>query len=209
MSRRPGPTAAAWAAVVGLYLVAGLVSPAMFQVSQVLNILQVAAFLGLIATGQTLVILIGGIDLAQAGVVTLTNIVATSIMLGDAGNIPAAVLACLALAALVGMLNGLLVTRLRITPLVATLAMNAILFGAALVFTGGAPRGSAAAAFNVIGQGSVLGVPLSAIVWLGIALPLAFATTRTVWGRQLYATGANPRAAELMGVAVERVQLSA
>lgn len=198
-----------WIAVVALYLVSGAISPAMLQVGQVLNILQVASFLGLIATGQTLALLVGGIDLSQAGVVTLTNIVATSLMLGDPANILPAVLACLALAALIGLLNGLMVAWLGIGPLVATLAMNGILFGAALLYTGGAPRGGAAPGFTLLGQGSIGLVPVPTLLWLAVALGLAFVTRRSVWGRQLYAVGANPVAARLMGMPVRRIELSA
>ena len=200
---------AVWIAVALLYVISGLISPSMFQVGQVVNILQVASFLGVVALGQVIVILTGGIDLSQAGLITLTNIVATSLMLGQAENIAAAVTICLALAVLVGLMNGLLVVLIGITPLVATLGMNAILFGAALVYTGGAPRGEAADAFEVIGTGRVFGIPAPTLIWLALAAALFVLTRRTVFGRWLYATGANPVAARLMGVPVERVTVAA
>lgn len=200
---------AVWIAVILLYIVSGLVSPAMFQTSQVMNILQVAAFLGVIALGQTMVILVGGIDLSQAGTITLVNIVATSLMLGQSENIAIALIACLALALVVGLLNGLLVIIVGITPLVATLGMNSILFGAALVYTGGAPRGDVAPAFEVLGTGDVLGLPAPALIWLVVAVALFALTRMSVFGRWLYATGANPDAAALMGVPVERVTVGA
>ncbi len=198
-----------WVAVVALYAVSALISPAMFQGSQVLNILQVAAFVGVIACGQTLVLLVGGIDLSQAGTVTLVNIVATSIMMGQDANIAAAVLTCLALAVLIGAVNAFVIIVLKVTPLIATLSMNSILFGAALVYTGGAPRGSSADAFNWIGQGSLAGIPTSTIAWAVVALALAWLTRSTVYGRWLYAVGANPDAARLMGVPVRPVTASA
>ena len=71
---------AIWIAVILVYLVSGLISPGMFQISQALNILQIAAFLGIVAIGQTLALLVGGIDLSVAGVVTMSNIVVTSVM---------------------------------------------------------------------------------------------------------------------------------
>jgi ribose transport system permease protein len=129
-----------WAAVALLYIVAAIISPAMLKPEQMLNILQVAAFLGLVATGQTMALLTGGIDLSVAGVVTMTNIVATSLMLGQNHNIPLAVICCVILGAFVGAINGILIAVLRVAPIIATLAMNSILFGAALVYTGGAPR---------------------------------------------------------------------
>src|SRR5437763_16029676 len=169
-----GQFGAVWIAVVALFLVSGLISPAMLQLGQVLNILQVAAFLGVLATGQTIAVLVGGIDLSQAGMVTLVNILSTTIMLGSDANTASAVLLCLVAAAAVGLLNGAIVTLLNITPLIATLAMNSILFGAALVFTGGAPHGDASAGFQWIGAGSVSGVPVSTIFWLAIALAVAW-----------------------------------
>jgi ribose transport system permease protein len=195
---------AVWLAVIGLYIVTGLISPAMFQPSQVLNILQVSAFLGVIATGQTLALLTGGIDLSQAGVVTLVNIVAADVMNGSDANIPAAVALCALLAFAVGALNGVLVMRLGVTPLIATLGMNSILFGAALVYTGGAPHGSVALGFQGIGTGTVLGLPAPTLLWLACALAIAWVSRRTVLGRALYAAGANPRAARLMGVPLGR-----
>jgi ribose transport system permease protein len=200
---------AVWIAVVGLYILSGVISPAMFQISQVLNILQVASFLGVIALGQTVVVLSGGIDLSQAGMVTLTNIAATSLMLGQPENIGLAVAVCLAMAVAIGALNGILVAVFGITPLIATLGMNAILFGAALVYTGGAPRGAAAEAFTVVGTGSLLGIPAPTLIWMLLAALVLLITRGTVFGRWLYATGANPRAAALMGVPVQRVVVAA
>jgi len=191
-----------WYAVVLLYVVASIWSPAMLSTDHVMNMMQVAALLGLVATGQVIALLVGGIDLSVGGVVTLTNIVATSIMLGQDASIPMAIAACLVLGALVGAINGFIVAVLNIAPLITTLAMNSILFGAALVYTGGATRGSAAPAFKIIGQEDVFGVPLSALAWLAIAILVAIMLRRTRFGRWIYAVGANPVAARLMGVPV-------
>lgn len=198
-----------WIAVVALYAVASIISPTMLKPDQLMNILQVAAFLGVMATGQTLVLLVGGIDLSVAGMVTLTNIVAASLMVGDNGNIALAVGVCLSLSLCVGLINGVLVAVLRVAPIIATLSMNSILFGAALVYTKGAPSGATAPAFNAIAQGRLLGVPGSAIWWLVLALGVAFVMRRTTFGRWIYATGANARAAYLMGVPVTAVLVAA
>ena len=195
---------AIWPAVIGLYIVSGLISPGMFQFAQILNVFQVAAFLGVVATGQTLALLLGGIDLSVAGVVTLTNILVTSWMSGRAENAPLAVAVCLITAAAVGFLNGLFIAGLGITPLVATLGMNSVLFGAALVYTGGAPHGSVATQFGIFGQGYIAGLPVSTICWLAITFAVAWLLRCTTFGRSVYATGANPVAAHLMGILVAR-----
>jgi ribose transport system permease protein len=199
---------AIWFAVLILYAISGLFSPGMFQVSQVLNIFQVAAFLGVIATGQTLALLTGGIDLSVAGVVTMANIVSTSIMAGRDGNLFAGIIVCLLLAALVGLANGLIVTVIRITPLVATLGMSSILFGVSLVYTGGAPHGAISPAFAFFGQGHVMALPVSTLCWLAIALAMAWISVQTVFGRQLYAVGANRSAARMMGIPVVRIVIT-
>lgn len=200
---------AVWFAVIGLYALAAVISPPMLQLGQVFNILQVASFLGVIALGQFVVVLSGGIDLSQAGVVTLTNIVATSVMLGQDSMILPAVAICLGLAVVIGVLNGTMVAVLGITPLVATLGMNALLFGSALVYTGGAPRGAGAPALEVIGNGTLGGMPVATMIWLALALGLWALMRRTVLGRWLYSIGGNSRAAHMMGVPVERVTITA
>jgi ribose transport system permease protein len=198
-----------WFAVILLYAVSGLFSPGMFQVSQVLNILQVAAFLGVVAAGQTLALLTGGIDLSVAGVVTMANIVSTSIMAGRDGNMFMAVATCILLAATVGLINGLMITIIRVAPLIATLGMNSILFGAALVYTHGAPHGSISPGFAMFGQGHLMVFPVSTICWLTVALTIAWVTRQTVFGWQLYAVGANSTAARMMGIPVRRIVIVA
>jgi ribose/xylose/arabinose/galactoside ABC-type transport system permease subunit len=198
-----------WLAVLLLYGLSGLVSPAMLSGNQVLNVMQVAAFLGLVAIGQTFALLVGGIDLSVGGVVTLTNIVSTSIMLGENGNILPAVAVCIGLGIVVGAVNGALVAYLRVAPLIATLAMNSMLFGAALVYTGGAPHGSIAGGFKWPGQGSLFGLPASTLCWLVAGFAVAFALRRTTFGRWIYAVGANKQAARLMGVPVAATLIGA
>jgi len=198
-----------WIAVIALYFVSGLVSPGMLQVAQVLNTLQVSAFLGVIATGQTLALLVGGIDLSVAGVVTMSNIVSTSVMLGRQDRMVSGIAICLLIAATVGLVNGWMITVLRVTPLVATLGMNSILFGAALVYTGGAPHGTVSPGFLVFGQGQLLGLPVSTLCWLAIALGMVWLTQKTIFGRRLYAVGANPVAARIVGIAVGRTVTAA
>jgi ribose transport system permease protein len=200
---------AVWMAVILLYLVSGLISPGMFQISQALNILQIAAFLGIVSIGQTLALLVGGIDLSVAGVVTMSNIVVTSLMVGRSETLVPALVISLLLAAAVGLINGSLITLARVTPLVATLGTNSILFGGALVYTGGAPHGSISPEFAVCGQGHIFGLPVSTVCWLAIGLAMTWITRQTTFGRRLYAVGANPAAARLMGVPVNRMLICA
>lgn len=203
--RRIGPI---WFAVVIMYIIFGIISPGMLRPSQMLNILQVSAFLGLVTIGQTLALLVGGIDLSVSGVVTLTNIVLASVMSGRGEQTLPAVLIVLALCVLVGLVNGVLISVVRVTPLIVTLATSSVLFGAALVYTGGAPHGSVTDQFAQIGQGYVGGLPWSAVIWLATAAIMFFVTRKTVFGRRIYEVGANRRAAWILGTRVDLVVIS-
>ncbi|MBV9674345.1 MAG: ABC transporter permease [Verrucomicrobia bacterium] len=200
---------AVWLAVIALYGVSGLISPGMLQLSQAINILQISAFLGIVATGQTLALLVGGIDLSVAGVVTMSNIVSTSVMAGLPQNLWIGVFMSLSLAGMVGVINGVLVTMFRISPLVATLGMNSILFGSALVYTQGAPHGAISPGFDLLGRGHISGLPLSTISWLIIAIAMIWVTRQTVFGRYLYAIGANSTAAYLNGIPIRFTKICA
>ncbi len=198
-----------WIAVIALYLLSGLASPAMLTLHQLLNVLQVAAFLGVVSLGETFALLVAGIDLSVAGVVTMTNILATAFMGGHGGSVALGVAVPLAVAAIVGMINGLLVAIVGITPLIATLGSNAVLYGGALLYTGGAPHGGTQPGFAALGQGSVGGLPASMLIWFAIALACTVLLRHTVYGRRLYAIGANARAARFTGIAVRPILVSA
>jgi ribose transport system permease protein len=201
-------SAPVWIAVVLLFLLASAISPAFMSVGELRNIFQITAFLGIAAIGQTIALMVGGIDLSIGGVVTLTNILATSLMDGRNGAILPSIGACLLGGILIGLVNGTLIAYLRVTPMIATLSTNSILFGIALVYTGGAPHGSAAPLFIPIGQGHIGSVPASGVSWIVVALAMAYVLRRTVFGRWVYAVGANPVAARLMGVPVQPVLLA-
>lgn len=201
-----------WLATVALFCVGFVLQPNSLSLNQILNVLQVASFLGIVAIGQTIVILTGGIDLSVSGVVTLVNIVTAKVMLGDAGMIVPTVLLCLGIGLGVGIVNGILVTKARIVPLIVTLAMQAVLFGSALLITGGIPSGGVPQEFTFIGQGRIselFNFPVAAIIWITLTVAFAILTRRTVYGRRLYAVGSNARAAHMAGVPVDPTLITA
>lgn len=194
--------------MAAVFLLSGVLSPGTMTFDHFADVLQVASFLGVAALGQAAVILGGGIDLSIGGVITLSNIVAPAVMNGDPGRIVPVTLFCLLLGALVGLVNGLLVTRVHITPLIATLSMNSILFGAALVYTRGAPRGAVPPGFVAFGQTSFLGIPAVTWVWWLCVAIFALLLGRSTFGRRVYAVGANRLASWMTGVNVQQVSLA-
>ncbi|CUI85759.1 ABC transporter permease [Cognatishimia activa] len=190
-----------------------LIVGASFTFPQVLSIdylsqqLQIAAFLGILAAGATLVILLGHIDLSVPWTLNGAAIVATA--MAGSGNeilIACAIPAALLFGAVVGAINGLGVTILRIPSMVWTLAMNSILLGISVLNTGGFnPKGESSATMSWLASGTVASIPVAFLVWMTISTALALLMMRTGYGRYLRSIGFNERAVYLSGVSTKTV----
>jgi ribose transport system permease protein len=181
----------------------GFVEPANLRAQLVL-----ASYLAVLAGGQTLVILTGGIDLSVAWNLNLAAILLTQVSGGR--NDPGAFAVALGAAALVGSLNGMGVAFLRIPSLVMTLGMNAVLAGFTLVYTNGSPQGDAPPLSRELAVGRIGGwLPWALVFWALFAAALIVLLRRSVYGRRLYAVGNNPKAAYLSGVPVRWVLVGA
>jgi ribose transport system permease protein len=187
--------------LIGL-IVLGITTPSGFNSHRILTILGQSAPLGVVSIGQTFVLLVGGIDLSVGSVINMTSIIAAVIMNGQNSNMPLAIITALIAAAAVGLINGLLVAKLRISPMLATLAVSTVIQGCYFVYTGGQPKGNIAPAFAVVANGWSAGnlVPYEFLVWLLICLITAFLLYWTIFGRRLYAVGANSTSAWLSGI---------
>lgn len=205
------PVIIAAAIAIVLVVIGGVVKPGFASADQIVNMLRVASFLGFIAIGQTLVILSGGegIDLSVGTVATLGAILASRTMAGSDAMLVPGILLALAVAAAIGLVNGLGIVFLKIPPFVMTLGMLGVVGGLILVVTGGVADGRAAPALVQLVNGRFLfGIPGILIVWAVLAILVTLLLRGTVFGRQLYAVGASREAARLSGVPVRRVLLS-
>jgi ribose transport system permease protein len=193
---------------MGLFALGGVLRPGFASFELAVNILRLAAFLGIIAAGQTLVIISGGegIDLSVGAVVTLGAIIVFRIVDGrDELVLPALALA-LAAGALIGAINGLGITLLRIPPLVMTLGMTGVVQGLILAVTRGQLEGGASPLMNRLIAGSLgFGIPGVLFIWLLIGAGLWLLLERTTYGKQLFAIGVNRTTARLSGVNVPAV----
>jgi ribose transport system permease protein len=207
-SLRLNPPLIALLLSVTLFVLGGLVRPGFANAEQAANIIRLAAFLGIIGAGQTLVIIGGGsgIDLA---VVTLAAILFFRISDGsDAAFLPA-LGAALAVGALVGLLNGLGITLLKIPPLVMTLAMTGLVAGTVRAVTRGELLGGTPPLLqSAISDDIAFGLSGVVVVWLVLGVLLWVLLERTVYGKQLVAIGVNRTTARLSGVRVNRVVLA-
>ncbi|MER9834467.1 ABC transporter permease [Mesorhizobium sp. M0145] len=192
--------AGAFAVAVALHLLGTLLIPGYSQPFAIRALLVIASLLAVASIGQTLVVILGGIDLSIPFIIGFANVVAAQLY-GGGWNFALVCAVVVALAILIGALNGLISRGLDIHPLIVTLGTGMIVQGAVLLWTGGFPSGSAPQAVSAfVSIGGSVGplpvpglVPCVAVLTLLVALVLA----RTPYGRRLYALGSNPGAAPL------------
>ncbi|MEU6788725.1 ABC transporter permease [Nonomuraea angiospora] len=170
----------------------------------VVGIQQRSAALGIVAIGQTLAILAGSLDLSVAYLISLTSLIAAEIMAGQDGNIVPAVAAVLGVSALVGLINGLVITRLQVHAFIATLGVALIIRGIVDHLYDG-PAGKVPESFQILGYSRIGPIPISALLWAGVAVVAWFLLSRTRLGYRIYAVGGNEEVARLSGIRTGRV----
>jgi ribose transport system permease protein len=196
-----------WVGLILLFVCSFIVAPGTMTRGSILAMLPFAGILAIVATGQTLVIQQRGLDMSAIGMVSLAGIVMART--GFAFNsIVLAVIFTVCIGGIVGIINGALISRVAITPLVATLAVNALLIGCARSLTGNVPV-DVPTVMQTISHAQFLGLPAN--VWFALAFVTTawIITRKTTVGRRFVAVGVNPRAAEAAGVAVLKYRIGA
>jgi ribose/xylose/arabinose/galactoside ABC-type transport system permease subunit len=192
-----------------IVFVSSLLSPAFLKPQNIVNILNPAAALGMVAIGQTFVILTGrgSLDLSVASLMATVAVIAAAYTGGEDSQLLPAVMICLVFGILVGLVNGLLITKLRVPPIMATLGMMIILQGGRFLYTKGIAEGSYPPILRFLGTGFIGPIPTS-IFSLAIMVVIAtLVLNKTVFGRQVYSIGANINAAILSGYNTDLVQV--
>jgi len=196
-----------WVATALLFLLSAVIAPGTLSKGSLFAMLPFAGILAIVATGQTVVIQQRGLDMSSIGMVSLAGL-----LVARYGNATESTLVALGItfgvAALVGIANGVLTARVHITPLIATLAMNALLIGAVRQISGNAPISVPQSIYDV-SHASMAGLPVT--VWLAVLfiVVLSIVTKRTVMGRRFVAVGVNPRTAIAAGIVAVRYQIGA
>ena len=196
-----------WWALIVLVGATAAVSPYILMPSNLIHLVRQGVPGAILALGETFVILAGGFDLSIASTVSLIAAVASGEMAGKVGNIFPTVALSLSIAAAIGLINGLAVTKLKVPSFLTTLGMMIALQGAALVYTGGMPVGGFPEEFRALGVGRLLGVPY--LIWIlviVIVLSQIF-LKKTALGRSILSVGGNDLACHLMGIRVNRVRI--
>ncbi len=173
-----------------------------------LNIIVRSVALGIVAMGQTLVIIGASIDLSVAYTISITAVMSSYIMQGDPVNVPKALLGVFAIGAIIGLVNGLIVTKLRVNSFIATLGTSLIIAGI-INATFSNYTGSVPPEFQYFGYGTIGPVPVSIIVLAIIVVGAWLLLTRTRFGSHLYGVGGNAEVARLSGLRTDRVLIGA
>jgi ribose transport system permease protein len=188
-----------------------IVNPNFVEPPVFLAFLKRAAPLVILAAGQYFVIVSGEFDLSVGSLVTVVVVVAARLIDGDPANTWPVIALCLAIGVAVGVVNGVITTRLRVPSFITTLGMLLILSGAVFLWTGGAPRGALADNFREIGRLGIEDFPILEQLPYSVMIMLALGAgaivlMRAGWGRRLLALGDNEHAARLSGVRVENMR---
>lgn len=193
-------------------------APGFLTVDNLTNVARQSVYLLIVALGQLVVLIGGGLDLSVGAVVSLTSVVSATVMAAVYAAMPdspglamlAGLASGVAIALLVGLINGMGATWLRIPPFMMTLGLSSVLFGITLLVSGGVPiYGLPPQMGEIFGYGQIVGIPVPALVAVVLVLVTYVLLEWSRFGRHLYATGGNARAAELSGVRTDRVTILA
>ena len=176
-----------------------IASPVFLTGSNALNVLRVASLLVILGIGETVVILTAGIDLSIGAVLTISSVIAAS-MLKAGMPLLLALPSGLMVGAALGLLNGLMVAVVKLPPFIATYGMMWVAFGFAVVLLKGQVIYGFDETFRFLGVGHLMGVPMPIVIMVVLWIPAYLLLRRTTFGRSLYAVGANQEAARLSGV---------
>jgi ribose transport system permease protein len=197
----------AYVAMLALLFITGRFSPGFLSESNLRSTLVLAAFVGIVALGQTFVIIGGGIDLSLPWVLNCAAILMTLLANSQDISLVWVVPLVLAGAAGVGLINGIGVALFGVPPIIMTLATNVILQGLILVYTGGSPTPAAPPAIEFLAVGRLGAVPVIAVLWAVLAVIASFLLSKAAFGRHLYALGTSAKVAEFSGVPTQRTTI--
>jgi ribose transport system permease protein len=206
------PATPVFGALLGVFVFAWVIvtidGGSFLTVDNVVGMLQRSVALGIVAAGQTVVILCGSLDLSVAYVISLSSLVAAEVMAGEEANLVPGILAVLALGVVIGLGNGLIVTKLRVNAFIATL-------GTALIIKGfmddryDGPAGAIPESFESLGYTRFGVIPASVFLLAGVAAAIYFLLRWTRFGFRVYAVGGDEEVSRLSGVRTHRTIIGA
>ena len=190
-----------------MVIVASIASPYFLDKYNLQSLIRDLAFIGMIGIGQSLLLLIGELDLSVGKIASLCGILAGMMMVYYGVNSYLALFLALMLGVAFGCINGLLITKLRLNPLVATIGMQGVYHGINLVLTKGKAITGIPENIYMLGKGHIGPVPIPFLFTLAVLILVLFLTKKTKIGRYIYAIGNNREAAKILGIKVDRIRV--
>ncbi|MBP2625769.1 MAG: ribose transporter permease [Firmicutes bacterium] len=184
-----------------------LLSDRFLTINNLLNVTRQVSINAIISVGMTLVILTGGIDLSVGSIIALAGSITAGLLVSGQSILPA-ILTGMVVGGVLGLMNGLLITRAGIPPFIATLGTMTVARGLTLVYTDGRPITGMEEGFRFLGGGYISGIPVPVIVMVFIFVSAYIMLKKTRLGRYIYAIGGNEEAARLSGINTKKILLS-
>jgi ribose/xylose/arabinose/galactoside ABC-type transport system permease subunit len=188
-----------------------IANPVFRQPGNLFNLWQQSSIIGVLAVGETMVVILGGFDLSVGAVAAVAGVLCYLIFGVGGGIFVAAlgVVGSLAACAIIGALNGLLITKVKISPLIATLGMLSLARGLVLVVSSGRLVYAQGVGYSLADllQGAVFGMPISGIIFILMAVAVGYLLRGTIYGQYVFAIGGNEKAALLAGIPVTTVKI--
>lgn len=191
--------------LIGMVIISAIVSPSFRSVQNLLNIFSQNAIIGVMAIGMTFVIISGAIDLSVGSTAALTGVISAylfkkyGILVGLSGGLSVGII--------IGCVNGLLVTKLKINYFVTTLGIMTVARGLVYIITNGFPISGLPRVLNRIGIGRIGVIPIAALIWIVLAIIMFLILKYTKFGQYVYAVGGNEHAAWLSGINTDRIRI--
>ncbi|KGR74212.1 ribose ABC transporter permease [Ureibacillus sinduriensis BLB-1 = JCM 15800] len=192
-----------------LIIVVSILNPSFLSIANIFNVLRQVSISAIIAFGMTFVILTGGIDLSVGSTLALTGAIAASLL--SSGMDPFLTMGiALIIGLILGAINGVIITKGKVAPFIATLATMTVYRGLTLVYTDGRPISKLGDhySFQLFGKGYFLGFPVPVVTMVIAFIVLYFILQKTTFGRRVYAVGGNEEAAKLSGINADRVKIA-
>lgn len=192
--------------LIALCILFTILNPVFFTLKNLINVMRQMSMIGIASVGGMFVVIQGGIDLSEGAVVSFVNVICAWLMMNAGVSPGVAILVSVIIAAVIGYLNGVLVTLAKMPPLIVTLAVQGILYGVCYIITNSHSIAGFPDSFRFIGQGHIGILPVPVLLVILAFLIGWFILNKTYFGRYIYAIGGNDEVARLSGIRVDRVR---
>ena len=190
-----------------IFIVLSIVNSAFFTKNNILNIVKQGSIVSIVAIGQTMCLITGGMDLSSGSIMALAGVTSASFGMIDNTNYSMVLLMALGVGTICGLINGMIVAYGNVPAFITTLGMQQVVRGMALLITNAKPVFGLSDTYTFLGNGKIFGVPVLAIVMLIVTVIFEFLLSCTKFGRHIYAVGGNELSAHISGLNVRKIKL--